>query len=287
MPDGLLRLRDGRHLSYHIAGPDDGLPLLIFHGWGGSRLTSHPEVSHATALGIRLITVDRPGVGFSDQLPGRTILDWPSDISTLADHLQLEHFALLGHSAGAPYALACAHHLCSRACSVTIVSGIGPPSSTTGKLFLSDARAARLLLDRASTSTKAMLQIAGGVILSPPITFLYRSFNRPFARDGETMLTPAMKDMRITSLSEAFRQGAEGLYDDAVLVLHDWGFSLSEVTHHVRLWHGEADTVVDVAFGRQLENELPNCDAVFHRNAGHHLLYIHWREILATVKDAA
>ena len=34
--------------------------------------------------GIRLIAVDRPGIGLSDHQPDRTILDWPEDVAHLA-----------------------------------------------------------------------------------------------------------------------------------------------------------------------------------------------------------
>jgi hypothetical protein len=40
--------------------------------------------------------------------PNRRILDWPSDILELADHLKISQFYVLGTSGGCPYVLACA-----------------------------------------------------------------------------------------------------------------------------------------------------------------------------------
>ena len=40
-------------------------------------------------LGIRMIALDRPGYGLSDYQENRTYLDWPGDVSALADHLAL------------------------------------------------------------------------------------------------------------------------------------------------------------------------------------------------------
>jgi pimeloyl-ACP methyl ester carboxylesterase len=75
-----IRLRDGRLLAYAEFGDPSGIPLLFCHGWGDSRLTRHPDDARTAALGIRLITVDRPGFGRSDFQPRRTLLDWPADI---------------------------------------------------------------------------------------------------------------------------------------------------------------------------------------------------------------
>src|SRR5947209_5723448 len=103
-----LTLRDGRHLAYAEYGDPQGSPVVFLHGWGDSRLTRHPDDRGTAALGVRLLTVDRPGVGWSDFQRGRTLLDWPDDLAQLAGHLGVPRFAILGHSGGGPFALACA-----------------------------------------------------------------------------------------------------------------------------------------------------------------------------------
>jgi pimeloyl-ACP methyl ester carboxylesterase len=57
---------------------------------------------------VRLVTVDRPGIGGSDVLPRRTFSDWPRDVVELADALGVDEFGVVGWSAGGPYAAACA-----------------------------------------------------------------------------------------------------------------------------------------------------------------------------------
>lgn len=286
MLDLLFKLPDGRRLAYHITGAEDGIPLFSFHGWGGSRLTSHPDYSLTEAAGIKLITLDRPGVGLSDPLHSRAVIRWPEDIAALADYLGIDRFAVLGHSAGAPYALACAYQLPDRVLSVTVVSGIGPYSPHARRLFcVIDIRMINLLLQKAPQVARLSMLLARPVLTSAPVAYLYRNFNRPFARDRGPMTTHPMKDMRIRSLREAFRQGIDGIYEDAIVVLRDWGFLPIDVTTPVRLWHGESDAVVGVAFGKQLSTVLPNCTASFHEKCGHHLLYIQWREILEKIKS--
>jgi pimeloyl-ACP methyl ester carboxylesterase len=54
------------------------------------------------AAGVHLVTIDRPGYGRSDHQPGRTVLDWPTDVQELAETLGLARFAVVAHSSGGP-----------------------------------------------------------------------------------------------------------------------------------------------------------------------------------------
>src|ERR1700728_44925 len=128
MRDEVIRLPDGRHLAYRVAGPSNGFPLLFFHGLAQSRLTVHPDTSIIEKLGIRLVTIDRPGIGLSSPRQHRTLLHWPQDVLAVVNHLKISQFAILGHSAGAPYVAACAYCLPDRLVSATIVSGVPPRS---------------------------------------------------------------------------------------------------------------------------------------------------------------
>jgi pimeloyl-ACP methyl ester carboxylesterase len=80
-----------------------------------------------TAAGVRRITVDRPGVGFSDPQPGRALTDWPNEVRVLADHLGLERLAVLGTSGGGPYAAAWCYALPDRIARASLVGTMGPP----------------------------------------------------------------------------------------------------------------------------------------------------------------
>ena len=69
----------------------------------------HPDDSILQRLGIRLIGVDRPGYGASTRKAGRSLMDVVDDVMLLCRALKLDRFAVLGYSAGGPYALACAY----------------------------------------------------------------------------------------------------------------------------------------------------------------------------------
>src|SRR5215475_3198278 len=112
--DGVLRLADGRALGYAEFGDSGGEPFFYFHGHPGSRLEARFAESAATAAGVRIIALDRPGYGLSDWQPGRAILDWPADVTEAADLLGIGGFSVVGGSGGGPYALACAYRLPDR-----------------------------------------------------------------------------------------------------------------------------------------------------------------------------
>ena len=81
-----LLLPSGRRLGIAEQGDPHGVPILFFHGFMGSRLQCPPDGGIAGALGVRLIAVDRPGIGLSDPVKDRRLVDWANDIkiSTLA-----------------------------------------------------------------------------------------------------------------------------------------------------------------------------------------------------------
>jgi len=74
-----LRLPDGRALAYEAVGPPGAPPIMHFHSIPSSRLEVFWEAASCGSLGYRVICPDRPGIGLSDHLPGRSLLDWPAD----------------------------------------------------------------------------------------------------------------------------------------------------------------------------------------------------------------
>jgi pimeloyl-ACP methyl ester carboxylesterase len=286
MDEGFVQLADGRRLAYRTNGPTDGLPLYFFHGLAESRLTVHPDESILEELGICLVAIDRPGVGLSDPYPGRTLLDWPPDMVALSDQLGHQQFSVMGHSAGAPYVAACAYTMPDRLLSASIVSGISPPSRRLVRPMLaSEFWKMGMLLFCVPLLTKPVLW-AGIKYARPRIDRLYaRHLSHLAQADRDVMADPAMKDMRILSLLEAIEQGPEGLCEDICLLRRPWGFDPSTIMLPVRIWHGELDKIIDVSFGRELARLLPNSVAEFRDGLGHNMLFSHWREILAGVKD--
>lgn len=121
-----IKLKDGRILAYEKYGDPKGKPFFYFHGWPASRLSGKHVAKAAEKLKLRLISPDRPGIGFSTFKPNRKLLDWPDDIIQLADHLGIKKFSVAGSSGGGPYVLACAYKIPDRLVSAAVIAGLGP-----------------------------------------------------------------------------------------------------------------------------------------------------------------
>jgi pimeloyl-ACP methyl ester carboxylesterase len=121
--DHTIHLHDGRTLGYAEYGVPEGKALFYF---GASRLEARFLAEQATQARVRLLGIDRPGMGLSDFQAGRQLLGWPSDVVESANCLQLDRFAVVGVSGGGPYMLACASNIPDRLTACGVISGEGP-----------------------------------------------------------------------------------------------------------------------------------------------------------------
>src|SRR5215475_1715911 len=121
-----LTLADGRAYAYEQWGDPGGLPLFSIHGTPGGRLSRYPDLSLWERLGLRVITIDRPGYGLSDPLPGRAVSHIAADVAAVADHLGIGRFAVHGGSGGGPHALAIAALLGDRVLACAAVCSGAP-----------------------------------------------------------------------------------------------------------------------------------------------------------------
>src|ERR1700755_3280608 len=87
---------DARALPYREVGDPNG-PLVI-HNHGGpiSRLEARQLADFASKNRLRLICVDRPGMGQSSPQKARSYFGWADDLVTLADALGHPEFGVTG-----------------------------------------------------------------------------------------------------------------------------------------------------------------------------------------------
>ena len=91
----------------------------------------------------------------------------------------------------------------------------------------------------------------------------------PGTNDAQMEEHPALRDVMIEDLVEAFAGGGWGWLDDARAFASPWGFDLGSVHIPVHLWHGEADEFVPVHQAEQLAGDLPNVTLTVRRDTGH------------------
>jgi pimeloyl-ACP methyl ester carboxylesterase len=283
-----IRLHDGRALGYAEYGAPEGKPVLYFNGYPGTRLEARLISDAAAKTGVRLIGIDRPGLGLSDFQPGRRLLDWPDDVLELADALGLDRFAIVGVSGGGPYSAACAFKIPRRLSACGIIAGIGPMDPAAGDITWSN-------------------QVIGFVARRFPFLFellMWWSLGR-FSQDPERLqaaiekqaqLLPEpdrqlfdiheIKQVFVEQAVETFRQGDKGpAWDGKLLFGEPWGFTPRDISmKNVHLWHGELDANVPVSMGRAMANKIPGCQAKFYPEEAHLSLLINRAdEILRTL----
>lgn len=256
----------------------------MFHGLPGSRLQRPPDASLATGLGARIITVDRPGFGLSTHAPKRRLLDWPDDVAALADALGIGRFAVVGVSAGAAYAAACALRIGPRLSGAAWISGVGPEApgaSREGATW--PVRAGFVLARGAPRLLRPAFWLPALLARSRPLVYLGWLARSVAAADQAILAQPPVRAMFAEDVPEAFRQGVRGFAHDLRLLANPWGFRLQDIETAVQLWHGEDDLVIPVGVARRAAATLPRCRAVFLQGAGHFLVLDHWREILLSL----
>jgi pimeloyl-ACP methyl ester carboxylesterase len=254
--------------------------IFAFHGLPGSRLQVHPDESIARNAGARVIHVERPGFGLSDAAPGRRLRDWADDIGKLADHLQVEHFAITGVSGGGPFACACAARLGDRVISAAIISSVGPPHV----MLSSRSWAVRTGFRLATTAPWILappLAIAGAAARHAPGFFFARLLERLPLCDREILRRPAMMAMLREATAEAFRQGHLGFLADLCLEARPWDIDLAKVSCPVALWQGGCDTIVPPSAAAALAASIPHATLKMFPDAGHFFVFDVWGEVLA------
>ncbi len=278
-----ISLRDERTLGYAEYGDQKGKPVFFFHGLPGSRLQRHPDESIATGLGARIITIDRPGYGLSDFQQGRTLLDWPDDVTQLADSLHIDQFAAIGLSGGGPYLLSCAYKMPERMTTASIISGMGPiDDADTLKSMLPSVRLGLGVAPKLPWGfVRLVLDPIAKLISLNPLGAKKMVPSSAHEADKKAFARPDVQEVDRQDLSEAYRKGAQAALWEVVLLAKPWGFRLEEIKKKIFLWHGEEDTTVPPQMGRYVARSLSDCRTNFYPGEGHSLIYNYWREILA------
>jgi pimeloyl-ACP methyl ester carboxylesterase len=265
---------DGRELAYEEYGDPEGVPVLSFHGGLSSRLDAAPAHVAALSLWVRVVSPDRPGMGRSTFQPGRRLLDWPDDVATLADALDLDRFAVMGWSCGGPYAAACSARLGERVTAVGLLSSAVPFELVgTTKGLTSDDRILLYLVRRAPWLASALLRIS---IADATETRLYREIRQTFsAVDRAALEERESIGDAVAFVKESMRQGTAGCLQDYRVFGDPWGFDLGEVTAPVHIWEGSEDKTGPSEYRELLLRSLPRADLTIVPGEGHLSLLPH------------
>ena len=270
--EGTVELSDGRSIGLAEYGNPDGDAIFWLHGTPGGRCQAPPMARRiALERGVRLIGVERPGVGRSTPHLHESVVGAAGDIEQIADRLNVDRFGIVGLSGGGPYVLACAHEHPDRVVAGAVLGGVAPTcgdeAASGGAVAV--ARRLRVLLDRLY---RPLGHLTWGLTyaLRPLASQVFDLFIATMPQgDQDVMYRPEMKAMFIDDLLRAGRSQMHAPIADIVLFARPWGFSLGDIRVPIRFWHGDADHIVPLEHGRHQAALVPDSELVIRPNEGH------------------
>ena len=269
-----MTLSDGRVLGYAEAGDPKGTPLFLFHGLNSSRLEVNIAHEQMAKAGIRIIGVDRPGMGLSTFQEDRKILDFVDDIVVLADSLDIEKFLVMGVSAGTPYTLACIYKVPHRVISCGLISAVAPVFTFGIESMSKKSRMFILLAQKVPWLVKYVFWFLHGCLSQDDEKkdqFLESIMFALDAVDKNLIDTVSAKRALIETFRESYRPGSKGVACDGILAFaKPWGFTLEEIDFSpIYLWHGEKDTGIPLIMLESMKKKLVGSTLKTYPNEGH------------------
>lgn len=261
-----VTLPDGRVLTGRTRGPVDGSPVLLVAGAGtGSAMVFGEDLLEPR--GVRLITVDRPGMGGSTQDPARTPASTAGDYVAFAAAVGHDApFPVVANSQGALFGLALA--VAGAASRLVLVSPadevahpavaplLPPHARELADLALADPEAARAVLGRLGPAAMEAMVLDGA---TPADRAVYER--------------PAFRARWRAALAEGFAGEGAAYVQDTLLAMRPWQVDLSAVAVPTTVLVGEHDRAHSPDRARTLTARVPGAVRRVVPGAGGSLLW--------------
>lgn len=279
-PDLLVELPGGRMLALDDRGDPDGRAVLYCHGSPDSRLARHPDDGLARTAGVRLLAVDRPGIGASDPDPEATPASVADDLVAVLDHLGIDRAGVLAWSTGSIFALALGGAHPERCDRIVLAAPLVPADAYDEPSVLDGADDARRLFadaHRAMEPGEVGTELAPWLV--PPV------IDRATAREMVAGSLAALTDVRgadrqlVAAVQASVARGMTGVERDIAAQATRLGDLLDRITAPVSVHAGADDTVTPPAMAAWLGRRL-GVEPTVHDAVGHELAIRRWRQLL-------
>jgi pimeloyl-ACP methyl ester carboxylesterase len=285
---GATALDDGREIGWAEFGDPDGDPVLWFHGSPGARnQIPHDLDAEAGARRLRIITVERPGMGDSTDHQYDAIIDFVPDLVAVADDRGVDEFAAVGLSGGGPFVLACAHELPTRMKAGVVLGGVGPTcGSDTVISYMLILRVTGGLLERVrrplGKSFAAIVRVLGPY--ADPFIDLFFQFEL-----GDRSEMHAKRDTKRQLVADlvdaAYRSDLQAPFQDLILFGRHWGFELGDIAVPVTFWGGTSDLIVPYTQAERQWKRVPGSSLRTMEGRGHFAGYTEVSQVLDVIRS--
>jgi len=243
--DDVLTLADGRRLGFRVRGDRSAVPILHFHGQPGSRLEAdiYPD-DLLEAVGVRVVSYDRPGMGASDLIDARDMVDDLPDAIALLDHLGIGRAGVIGVSAGGPWAFAFAATYPDRVIGLVPTSASGPYDEASEPwMHDDDIEEMRDLRTSGADAMLAGYEGARARMLEDIDAELARWFEDFPASERAWATTGFGQAVFRADMQAALAAGARGWLRGTEVRALPWSFDPSAIRCPVHAFHGDRDSL--------------------------------------------
>jgi pimeloyl-ACP methyl ester carboxylesterase len=246
--EGTVAVRDGRRLGFAEFGSPHGAAIIWMHGTPGARRQIPVEArAYAEREGLRIIGIDRPGIGSSTPYVYDSVLDWTEDLSMVADTLGIDKMHLIGLSGGGPYVLAAGAAMPDRVLGVAVLGGVAPTQGVDAPPGGIVQLAAHLAPVISVARVPVGVALTVGIRLVKPLAGRALDLYARVQPHGDRELLGRPEFKAITAP-----------LSDLILFSRHWGFEAADVKVPVRWWHGDADHIVPHRHGEHMVRLLPD-----------------------------
>jgi pimeloyl-ACP methyl ester carboxylesterase len=259
--EGTVAVRGGRRLGFAEFGRSNGEAVIWMHGTPGARRQIPIEArEYADREGLRIIGVDRPGIGSSTPYVYDNVLDWTHDLALMADVLGVDDMRMIGLSGGGPYALAAGAALPDRVKGIAVIGGVapavGPDAIPGGAVGLAAHLAPLVSVGRVPIGAALTL----GIRVVKPLAGRALDLYAVVQPEGDKRLLgrPEFKAMFVDDLLNGSRKQITAPLSDLLLFSRDWGFRVGDVKVPVAWYHGDADHIIPFGHGAHMVDLLPD-----------------------------
>lgn len=263
--EGTVGVGGGRRIGFAEFGTPHGQAVIWLHGTPGARRQIPVEARRfAWEHDLRIIGIDRPGIGSSTPYLYGSMSEFAPDLEAVADEIGLDELIVIGLSGGGPYALAAGHAFPDRIRTVGVLGGVAPtvgPDAIDGGLVALGRRLSPVI---AVGRVPIGVGLTGAIRIIKPLASPGLDLFAKLSPAGDRALLerPEFKAMFLDDLLNGSRKQISAPLADVLLFSRDWGFELADVTVPVHWWHGDADHIIPFDHGVHVVTRLP--DAQLH-----------------------
>lgn len=230
-------------------------------------------------LGVRMVSINRPGIGKSTGQREWSALSFADDLKTVLDILGIKKTAVSGFSSGGLHACAFAYKYPDSVNKLGLLGSVAP--FDIPELSASRTEASKQLHDMARDNLDGLTEQFSAVTTAEALLGAIHSIVAP--ADQQLFEQPDIAEQFLLAYSDLLPDGLRNVFNEIGMINLPWGFSPADIQVETHIWHGTADINVPIECCEYLAEQIPSAIAHCIEGAGHYFPFAQWPQILRTL----